>query len=271
MAMTRPVAKTKASSLSSATGGQQLLAALPQGLRDELLDAFKEITTSFRERRWEPSMLNGGKLCEIVYTIIRGYADGKYLAKASKPKNMLDACKAMEAAPASLPRSVRIHIPRMLVALYEVRNNRSVGHVGGDVDPNHMDAVAVLYMSKWLLAELVRLFHGLSPEEAGAQVDSIVEREIPTIWRVGDRRRVLAHRLSQKEKTLLLLYGEIGPMSEADLAASIEVRKLTSYRSDVLRPLHRAKMIEYNETDKTATLSPLGTREVERKLPLSVE
>jgi hypothetical protein len=183
-------------------------------------------------------MLNGGKLCEIVYTVIRGYADGKYPAKASKPKNMLDACKAMETAPISLPRSVRIQIPRMLVGLYEIRNNRSVGHMGGDVDPNHMDAVAVLYMSKWLLAELVRLFHSLSPEQAAAQIDAIVDREIPTIWRVGNRRRVLARRLSQKEKTLLLLYGGSGPLSEADLTASIEVRKLTAYRSQVLRPLH---------------------------------
>lgn len=265
------MAKKTPSSPPSAAGAQQLLAALPQSLGAELLDAFKEITTNFRERRWEPSMLNGGKLCEIVYTIIQGYADGKYPAKGSKPRNMFDACKAMEAAPVSLPRSVRIHIPRMLVALYEIRNNRSVGHVGGDVDPNHMDAVAVLYMSKWLLAELVRLFHSLSPEEAATQVDMIVEREIPTIWRVGDRRRILAPRLSQKEKTLLLLYGEPGPMSEADLAVSIEVSRLTSYRTDVLRPLHRAKMIEYDEMDRTVTLSPLGTREVEEKLPLSVE
>ena len=32
--------------------------------------------------------------------------------------------------------SVRIQISRMIVALYEVRNNRNVGHVGSEVDPN---------------------------------------------------------------------------------------------------------------------------------------
>ena len=46
-----------------------------------------------------------------------------------------------------------------------------VGHVGADVDPNHMDALCVLQMSKWVFAELVRIFHGTTTEEAEATVD----------------------------------------------------------------------------------------------------
>jgi hypothetical protein len=47
----------------------------------------------------------------------------------------------------------------MLPALYEVRNNRNVGHTGGDVDPNHMDSVAVLSKCNWIMGELVRVYH----------------------------------------------------------------------------------------------------------------
>jgi len=47
----------------------------------------------------------------------------------------------------------------MLIAQYEIRNNRGVGHVGGDVDQNHMDAKIVVEMAKWTIAELIRLFH----------------------------------------------------------------------------------------------------------------
>ena len=65
----------------------------------------------------------------------------------------------------------------MLIALYEIRNNRGVGHVGSEVDPNHMDAVAVLYMSKWLVAELVRVFHRVDTATASEAVDTLVERE----------------------------------------------------------------------------------------------
>src|ERR1700684_1361820 len=111
------------------------LSALPQGLRRDLLDAFNQIVRNYRERRWEPAELNGGKLCEAVYTIVRGRMDGSYPARSSKPRDLLKACRVMEQE--SWPeRSAKIQIPRMVTALYEIRNNRGVGHAGGDVDPN---------------------------------------------------------------------------------------------------------------------------------------
>src|SRR5438067_3562544 len=165
---------------------------IPDGLRKPLLDAFNEIMRNFRERRWEPSELNGGKLCEVVYTILRGHVDGKMPAKPAKPPNMLMACQALEKVDATkFPRAVRIQIPRMLVALYEIRNNRGVGHVGGDVDPNYQDAVAVFQMASWVMAELVRIFHQVSLDEAQETVNGLVERKHPVVWQHGDIRRVL--------------------------------------------------------------------------------
>ena len=159
----------------------------------------------------EPSELNGGKLCEVVYSILQGHTAGSFPTKAKKPSNMVKACHDLEQAPSTFPRSVRIQIPRMLIALYEIRNNRGVGHVGADVDPNHMDALCVLQMSKWVFAELVRIFHGTTTEEAEATVDVIVERELQLVWKVGDKRRVLDPSANMKEKTLLLLYQSSKP------------------------------------------------------------
>lgn len=103
------------------------LSPVPAGLRDPLLDAFREIVRNFREERWEPSELNGGKLCEVTYTILRGYIDGSYASGPSKPQNMVDACRALEREPSSLPRSIRIQIPRILMGLYEIRSNPGRG------------------------------------------------------------------------------------------------------------------------------------------------
>src|SRR2546423_9437344 len=106
---------------------------------------------------------------------------------------MVVACQKLEAETEKkiVPRSIRIQIPRMLVALFEIRNNRNVGHVGGDVDPNHMDAVCVLQMSKWIVAELVRVFHNVDVDTATEIVDTLVERETPLIWEVNGLKRVL--------------------------------------------------------------------------------
>ena len=116
------------------------------------------------DRRWEPAELNGGKLCEAVYTVVRGLADGAFEARATKPRDIIAACKAMEKE-GSQPRSVRIQIPRMIVALYEIQNNRGVGHAGGDVDPNEMDATQPCLIHEQvdrLMAEIVRIVHTLS-------------------------------------------------------------------------------------------------------------
>jgi hypothetical protein len=190
----------------------ELLGLLPKTLRAELLSAYGEILRNYRERRWEPSELNGGKLCEIVYTIVKGQLSNAFPSRSSKPRNMVDACRALENSSSTHPRALRIQIPRMLLALYEVRNNRGVGHVGGDVDPNHMDATCVLEMSKWLLGELVRVFHNVSTEVATTAVDSLIERTDPIVWKVGAKLRVLDTRLSITEKTLVLLYHRRGPI-----------------------------------------------------------
>jgi hypothetical protein len=240
------------------------------GLRKPLLDAFNEIMRNFRERRWEPSELNGGKLCEVVYTIIRGHIDGKMPAKPSKPRNMYDACLAIERDGTAFPRAIRIQIPRMLVALYEIRNNRGVGHVGGDVDPNAMDARVVVEMAKWIIAELVRVFHGLDTATATQVVEGLIERTIPTVWEVGDVRRVLRPSMKMKEQTLLLLYSAGRPVSDKHLIAWVEHSNPSVYRRDVLRVAHRERLIEYNESAGDVRLSPRGTAYVEEKIPLEV-
>jgi hypothetical protein len=241
-----------------------VLASIPAGLRDPLLDSFAKITVNFRERRWEPAELNGGKFCEVVYTILRGHVDGAFPPGPSKPSNMVDACRDLEKANASFPRSVRIQIPRVLVALYEIRNNRNVGHVGGDVNPNHMDASVVLAMAQWVMAELIRLFHGTDTKAATETVDALVERTVPVVWEVGGRRRVLEPSLSWRKQMLLLLLSMPAPVAEATLVTDwLEHPSAAVFRRDVLRPAHKARLVDYDEAAGTVTLSPKGTFQAE--------
>lgn len=234
--------------------------ALPPTLTADLLDAFQQVVKNYAEHRWEPSELNGGKLCEAAYTILTGYFAGSYEQRAHKPKDMVTACRNLEKEQG--PRSARIQIPRMVVALYEIRNNRGVGHAGGDVDPNHMDATAVVYMSKWVVAELVRLLHGLTTDEASDLVDVLVEREVALIWRNGDKRRVLATGLSLRKGTLLLLSG-VTEARESDLASWLEHKRAADYRNKVLKPMHKERLIEYDQAAGTVALLPPGVAAAE--------
>lgn len=248
----------------------QALAAIPAGLRDPLIACFNEIARNFAERRWEPAELNGGKFCEVVYTILDGSISGSFAAKPAKPPNMLDACRALEVKPANAARpgdrSLRILIPRLLPVLYEIRNNRGVGHVGGDVDPNFQDAVAVYQMASWIMAELVRIFHQVSLAEAQSTVDGLVERKHPIIWQHEDIRRVLDPSLPKSDQALFLLYAANGWVAEKELAKWVEYQNSTDFRNKVLRPHHKARLIEYDEASQRAHLTPRGSEDVERRI-----
>jgi len=244
----------------------ELLSPVPKTLVSELTLALNQIERNFKEHRWEPAELNGGKLCEIVYSILRGYIDNNFPQTASKPKNMADACKLLEQTPSTFPRSVRIQIPRMLIALYEIRNNRGVGHVGGDVDPNHMDAVCVLQMSKWIVGELIRIFHSISTEEATKAVEALSDRELTLIWKINGISRVLNNNLSMLDKTLVLLYSSPTGITEAELVLSVEHSNASVYRRDILKKAHKKRLLEYDQSSRLSTISPLGSRHVEEAI-----
>jgi hypothetical protein len=248
----------------------KVLVGIPPGLRDPLLQSYEEIGANFAEHRWEPSELNGGKFCEVVYTIVHGTLHGSFPSKPSKPSNMVDACRALERiTPDSSrvgDRSLRILIPRMLLALYEVRNNRGVGHIGGDVDPNFMDAIAVYSMSSWTLAELVRIFHGITTQEAQETVDVLVERKLTLIWQIDSTRRVQDPKMKKGEQTLVLLYSKPGWIREADLHKWVEYSSEAMFRKNILRPYHQQRLIEYEEEIHRARISPLGSKKVEDEI-----
>lgn len=240
---------------------EDALAELPAGLRAELIDAFNQIVNNYREHRWEPAELNGGKLCEAAFTVCKGWLEGaKYPAHAIKPGKFGQACWEMEKKYQHVANShsARVLIPRMLLGLYDVRNNRGVGHVGGDVDPNHMDATVVLYTAKWVMAEMVRLLHTLSTEDATSIVDGLIEREVAWVWSHGDKKRVLRTGMTWKEQALVLLLTEAGDVRVLDVFRWLEHPKLSDLRKDVFRPLHRLRQIEYDEQAGTVRLLPPG-------------
>lgn len=156
-------------------------------------------------------------------------------------------------------------IPRGLLFLYTMRNKRGIGHVGGDVEANRIDSATVTRLADWVLCELVRIFHGLSLEGAQDLVDSLAQRELPDIWEVAGKKRVLRKNLSASQQALLLLYSDPSSFVLAeDLCAWVEYSQPSMFKRNVLRPLHKNRMVELDEESDVVHLSPLGVREVEQ-------
>jgi len=233
------------------------LSAIPDGLRSPLLCEFKNIVNHFMEKRWGPAELSGGRFCEIVYTILQGHAKNNYASSPSKPSNFVDACRALEKN-TGVPRSFQILIPRILSALYEIRNNRNVGHVGSDVNPDFMDSSAVLALASWVLAEMVRVFHNLSTEEAQKIVDNLAERRIPIVWKSGSIRRVLKANTQLKDQILLLASSVSGRTKVKDLLLWTNYDN-RGYFNKLLSDLDKKRFILYYKDSQEIEILPPGS------------
>jgi hypothetical protein len=246
-----------------------LLNILPTTLRDELIAEFNKLLKNYREGRWEPAELDGGKLSEIVYSVLHGYSSETYPAHAFKPPDFYAACKAFEKLDKTIyPRAIRVQIPRILIGLYEIRNNRGVGHVGGDVNPNRMDATLVVSNAKWLVAELIRFLHQVNIDEATDAVNLIIQRETEFIWNIGSKKRVLLNGLDFKEKTLLLLSNCVdGNATDDQLFDWVEYSNKNQFKSRILKAMHSERLVEYDENTGAVHISPHGIKLIEDKLP----
>ena len=244
------------------------LSALPAPFPDKLVESYASLKSAWSSRQFDLCGLRAGKFCEVMVRLLEQSLMGSH-TPFGKPLQKFDSlCLNFEKTPQDAgPESLRILIPRCLSFIYTMRNKRAIGHVGGDLDANEIDAATVLRCVDWCLSELIRVVHPLSLEEAQEVLDKIAQRELVHVWAVAGKKRVLKIGLSRSEQTLVLLYGEPdGPTPTEDLASWIEVPRLANYRSDVLRPLHKKRLIELDAATDTVTLSPLGAVAAEKLL-----
>lgn len=245
---------------------------LPRDLLDGLEKTYSEIKKNFVQRRYAPSELEGAKFCEVVFRILEWHTSGgkQYTPLGTHIPDFGKATRKFESLSA-FPDSIRFHIPKLLNALYDIRNKRGVGHVGGDVDPNHMDAVFVVSSTDWIMAELVRIFHSITTVEAQDLVEALISKNLPIVWEVAGKKRILNPRMPHRERILVFLYDiHPKPMQENQLREWVEYKNQTRFRDELLRELHDSRLIEYNKSTGEIYISPLGIRTVETEISLEI-
>lgn len=248
---------------------ESALAGVPNDkLRTKLIESYLDLKHAYLEARYDLAGLNAGKFCEVALRIAQERVLGTCTPLGKRIANFADDCRTLVTSPtASAPESIREIIPRALVFLYTVRNKRGIGHVGGDVDANRVDAMTMVQTADWVVCELIRLFHGLSLEEAQDLVDALSTRQSPVIWEVGGKKRVLRTGLSAADEVLLLLYAEnqMAVLTE-DLCSWVEYSNASVFRRKVLQKLHIERLVEYDTETELVHLSPTGVAKVEAEL-----
>jgi hypothetical protein len=248
------------------------LLKIPAQFRSRILASYLEIKERFAKSAFDSEFdtagLSAGKFCEAVLRFLQNALTGTSIPFGTHIQNYADECRKLIILPAAAgAESLRVIIPRALVFLYTLRGKRGIGHVGGDVEANAIDAATIVRIADWVLCELVRLFHEIPLEHAQAIVDTLSTRNIPEIWEVGGKKRILRNDLTFKQQVLVMTYSDIqGGVLTDDLFAWTQYSSLSMFKKSVLEPLHDKKLIEYDEDADIVYISPLGVQQVEEHI-----
>ena len=241
-----------------------LCSNIDPALVKRLLEHYVEIKQKFFLGRYEPSQLNSAKFAEVVFRILEYITKGNY-TPWNKNVQINVLMQYLENLPKDrYPDSIRLHIPRILKTIYDIRSKRGVTHIS-EINPNLMDATFVVSACDWILAEFIRLYYTDDPDNAQKIINTIVERKVPMIEEFEGDLKVLKPELSVADKILLTLYKKYPEyVSTSDLKEWIKTKSPT-HITTVLRQLdHEAKIHRKN---KKNIITKKGIAYVEEKLP----
>lgn len=243
------------------------LASIPAIFRSRLIKYYGALKRAYIRGDYDACGARAGKFSEILIRLIQNELEGVH-AQFGQQINLYDESRRLERLPATTgPEPFRVFIPRALCFLYTLRNKRGFAHVGGDLDSDPIDAVTCVRVADWCLCELVRVVHSLSLEEAQALTNTIASRELPDIWEVAGKKRVLRTDLGYKEQTLLLLYSHLeDAVLVEDLFEWTEYSRMDNYKKRVLSELHKHRLIEWDRATDAVHISPTGVRKVESEI-----
>jgi hypothetical protein len=183
-----------------------LLKRFPERLVDELLECFQEQRRNFLLGNFRPNEVEGGRFAEAAFRFLEHFA-GWTITPIGTHLDTEGIIRRLGALPVgTMPDSARLHIPRTLRVVYDIRNKRDAAHLGDGIDPNLQDSTLVSSATDWILAEFVRLAGGISADEAHALVKEITIRRIPAVEDIDGFLKTLRPSLGPSDRVLLLLH-----------------------------------------------------------------
>lgn len=234
----------------------------PTRLVEELIECYMEQKRNMYLGRMRPNEVEGGRFAEAAFRMLQ-HAAGLAVTPIGTQLDTENLIRNLANLPvAANSESVRLHIPRTLRVIYDIRNKRDAAHLGDGIDPNLQDSSLVSGAMDWVLAEFVRLAGGLSADRAFAIVKAITVRKIPAVEEFGDFLKTLRPSLGPSDRILLLLY------QRADSGAT------AAELSDWLKPRQRTNLnrtLSQLEHDKDLIVSAGAKYKITRRGIASVE
>lgn len=230
------------------------------------LKHFQAMTAEFQQSAWEEAIGKGGKFVEAVLKALYVHAE-KTLPSARdfKAGKLMTELEQLPAG--SFDDSIRVTIPRACRFVYDIASNRGARHDPGEIDPNEMDARAVVAGTSWVAAEMLRYAQKGALDTARVQelVDRLTQRKYPLIEDVDGRVYFHVPGASARGVALLSLWHKHpGRMTEGELVAAVMRHHFTEKNAKVAAG-RLGHLVDRDEQGRLRLLQP-GVREAEELL-----
>lgn len=192
-------------------------------LAGQLLDEFISMERRYVLREWEPATLDGGQFAEAA-SRIAFHIDSGNLNRRKGVNECLSYVEDQNNTNAhNFPqRKAALHLCRVLRTIYKFRSDRGAVHIDPDYSANHLDAKLVVENSRWVFAELLRVFWTGDRATVSATIRELVQYDVPAIGVFEGRALVQRTDCSAEEEIVLLLHyvGETG-LSRTEIGQSV--------------------------------------------------
>lgn len=250
---------------------QQLQINISSQLDSRLIELFLEEFLDVERRYvlgdWEPATLNGGQLVELGARIIYHVDSGNL----NRNKGVDPCLKYIEDptnnnSHAFPHRRSALHLCKTLRTLYKFRSQRGAVHIDPDYSANELDATLVVSLSRWVVAEVLRIFWNGDTKIVALAIKEIVRYNVPAVLEIDNRSLVLRTDCSVEEEILILLHnkGEAG-LSRTDLGKAIP-KPPPSITKAIQSLASSAKRQVVKKSTGNFVLTPGGAKRIQTEL-----
>jgi len=250
---------------------QQLENTFSRELLDKIFESYQLISEHYYLSKHRPCCFEGGRFAEVAIRMLQQVFTGTHIPLGKSITNFSNEVLKLEKADKTkYTESLRIQIPRTLQVIYDIRNKRDIGHVGGDVDANFSDATLSLVSCNWVLTEFIRIYYTSDITTAQNIVNSIVKIRIPLIQDFNGFLKILKPDLKLPSKILAFLYYRGSEGAEiTELNEWLGNRVLVGHMNVTLDKLEHEKAYIHRKA-ACCFITDTGRKYVEENIPFYI-
>jgi hypothetical protein len=191
--------------LSAKQLATELGSIIDPALATAAVESYIEMMQRFMVGDWQPTELDGGRLCEAIARCCY-QLDSGLVVHTQLPNEICDKLEDVKGPhPHVLSDKDRRHVCRVIRLVYKFRSDRGSVHISPIYKADYMDSMLMVHAAKWIFAEFLRLVWKKDKGVIAETIASIVQLEYTLIHELDGEPLVLDPNVSGPEELLLLL------------------------------------------------------------------